>query len=248
MRRTDLLQPLGLTPTIGTRLRAVLEAALAEAEARTPGAVAVLDAGCGHVSPLRRLRPRIALLVGVDIHEPAEPMSWLDAFAVVDLCVAHPSPPVAPAGFDLILSNFTLEHFADPDAALSNMHAWLRPGGHLVVTTVNRRHPFVDAYLRLPDPARRRLQPLLKASAADAHPLVGACNTPRAVRDALRAAGFVDIRVEPVPNLARAWGRRRWTFAIGLAGDLLTGTMPWRRSTLLASGRVPVPVPVAAPG
>lgn len=239
MRRTDLLPRLGLTPSIGTRVRAALESAVAAAETRSPGAIAVLDAGCGHVSPLQRFRPRIALLVGIDIHEPAQPMTWLDTFAIVDVCVPTPAAPGAPDRFDVILSNFTLEHFADPAVALSNMRGWLRPGGHLVVTTVNRRHPFVDAYLRLPDPARRRLQPLLKASAADAHPLVGACNTPEAVRDALQAAGFADVRMEPVPNLARAWGRRWWTFALGLAGDLLTQSMPWRRSTLLATARVP---------
>ena len=232
MRRVELLPRLGIEPPVGRRLRAVLSDAIREAERQSPGAVRVLDAGCGHKSPLVRFRPRIADLVAVDIHEPADPLPWVDDFAVVDLCGRRTWTPREP--FDLILSNFTLEHFPEPEIALANFRRWLRPDGTLVVTTVNRWHPFVDAYLRLPDGPRRRLQPVLKASAADAHPLVGACNDPRAVRDALSHAGFAGVRIETVPNLARAWGRHRATFVLGVAGDLLTQAMPSRRSTILA--------------
>jgi SAM-dependent methyltransferase len=238
MRRVDLLPRLGIEPTVGRRLRVILDDALRTAELRSPDAVWVLDAGCGHKSPLVRFRPRIAHLVGVDVHEPDDALPWVDEFAVVDLCGRTAWTPREP--FDLILSNFTLEHFPEPDIALAHFRRWLRPDGMLVVTTVNRWHPFVDAYLRLPDGPRRRLQPVLKASAADAHPLVGACNDPRAVRDALSHAGFVAVRIDTVPNLARAWGRHRATFVLGVAGDLLTRTMPSRRSTILA---VALPAP-----
>jgi hypothetical protein len=115
-----------------------------------------------------------------------------------------------------------------------------------VATTVNRRHPFVAAYLGLPDGPRRAIQPLVKATAADAHPLVGACNDPAAVRDALAAAGFVDIRLTTVGHLARAWGRYWPTFAVGLVGDLLTRSAPSRRSTIVALATAPPPT--AEPG
>ena len=85
--------------------------------------------------------PRIAELVGVDIHEPQQALPWIDDFVIADLCCRMTWTPREP--FDLVLSNFTIEHFAEPDVALSNFRAWLRPGGMLVVTTVNRRHPFV---------------------------------------------------------------------------------------------------------
>ena len=237
MRRYDLLPRLGIEPSIGQRVAAALAAAMREAERTSPGAVTVLDAGCGRKSPLVQFRPRIARLVGVDIHVPDPPLAWLDAFATVDLCAADAT--IAEAPFDIVLSNFTLEHFVRPDVALASFHRWLQPGGSLVITTVNRRHPFVDGYLRLPDALRRRLQPVLKASAADAHPLVGACNDPVAVRDALARAGFTDVRLETVPNLARAWGRHWWTFALGLAGDLIAQASPSRRSTILASATRP---------
>jgi SAM-dependent methyltransferase len=184
---------------------------------------------------LRAFRPRIGRLVGADIHEPSAPLPHLDEFAVLDLCGAPDGFPIG--SFDVVLLSFTLEHLADPPAALANLRRWLRPGGTLVATTVNRRHPFVAAYLGLPDGSRRRLQPLVKARAADAHPLVGACNDPASVRAALVDAGFTDVRLTTVGHLARAWGRHWPTFALGLVGDLLTVPFPARRSTIVAVAR-----------
>jgi SAM-dependent methyltransferase len=235
--RYALLARLGIQPTISERLRATLDAAVAEAEWRSPDSVAALDAGCGRKSALIPFRKRIARLVGVDLHAPEAPLPYLDEFVTVDLCSPDRSFP--DNTFDLVLSNFTLEHFVDPPTALANLHRWLRPGATLVVTTVNRRHPFVAAYLGLPDAARRRLQPLVKPSAADAHPLVGACNDPGTVRAALETAGFERIDLETVPNLARAWGRRLPTFALGTIGDLLARASPSRRSTILAVAHKP---------
>jgi SAM-dependent methyltransferase len=222
---------------VGSLVHDALDRAVRAGETRSPGAVAALDAGCGRVSALRAFRPRIARLVGADIHQPSSPLAHLDEFTLVDL--EGPATAFADGSFDLVLSSFTLEHFADPPAALANLRRWLRPGGLLVVTTVNRRHPFVAAYLGLPDRPRRAIQPLVKATAADAHPLVGACNDPLAVRAALADAGFVDIRLTTVGHLARAWGRHWPTFALGLVGDLLTRGAPSRRSTIVALASAP---------
>ena len=237
--RFALLPRLGIEPTVGSLVHEALDRAIEEAESRSPGAVAALDAGCGRVSALRAFRPRIARLVGADIHQPSAPLPHLDEFAVVDLCGS--GAEFADGTFDLVLSSFTLEHLADPPAALANLRRWLRPGGALVATTVNRRHPFVAAYLSLPDQPRRAIQPLVKSTAADAHPLVGACNDPASIRSAMIAAGFIDIRLTTVGHLARAWGRHWPTFAVGLAGDLLTRGAPSRRSTIVVVARVQAP-------
>ncbi len=187
-----------------------------------------------------RHRARIGRFVGVDIHAPAPgALPYLDEFATVDLCASPDAFP--PATFDVVLQLFTVEHFADPGAAFANLRRWLRPGGTLVLTTVNRRHPFVAAYLSMPAGLRRRVQPVVKATAADAHPLVGACNDPAALRAALAAAGYEAIRVGTVGHLARAWGRRLPTFALGLVGDLLARGVPSRRSTLVVTARAPEP-------
>ena len=194
----------------------------------------VLDAGCGRVSALRPYRERIGRFVGADIHAPAPgAVPHLDEFVTADLCA---DPGAFPAeSFDVVLSSFTVEHFDDPGAAFANMRRWLRPGGRLVLTTVNRRHPFVWAYLVLPVRIRGRIQRLVKASATDAHPLVGACNTPAALHRALVAAGFADVRITTVGHLAGAW--RRWLPGriLGVVGDTLARPFSARRSTIVVS-------------
>jgi SAM-dependent methyltransferase len=194
-----------------------------------------LDAGCGRISLLRPFRERIERLVGVDVHAPAEPLPHLDEFRLVDLC--GPRDAFPPGTFDVVLSSFTIEHLAEPGAAFANIREWLAPGGVLIATTVNRRHPFVAAYLGLPTRLRRVLQPVVKSSAADAHPLVGACNDPRTIAESLEAAGFREVRMTTVGHLARAWGRHWPTFVVGLTGDVLTRDAPTRRSTIVAVAR-----------
>ena len=233
--RFAVLPRLGITPTVHEVVREALTAAVARAESASPGAVAALDAGCGRTSSLRRFRRRIVRLVGADIHAPDVPVPYLDEFAVVDLC--GPSGAFDAGTFDIVLSSFTLEHFSDPEAALTNLRAWLRPGGTLVATTVNRRHPFVRTYLGLPSGLRARVQPWVKATAADAHPLVGACNDPAVIRASVEAAGFSEVSLQTVGHLARAWGRHWPTFLLGLAGDLLTRGLPSRRSTIVIVAR-----------
>ena len=234
--RFALLNRLGIRPPVGALVYEALDGAIVAAKERGAGPIVALDAGCGRVSALRAFRPRIGRLVGADIHQPSTPLPHLDEFAIVDLCGAADGFP--DASFDVVLSSFTLEHFADPPAALANLRRWLRPGGTLVATTVNRRHPFVAAYLGLPEGPRRTLQPMVKATATDAHPLVGACNDPASVRAAFVDAGFGDVRLTTVGHLARAWGRHWPTFALGLVGDLLTLPFPSRRSTIVAVARV----------
>lgn len=223
--------------TTGALVRSAIEAALAVAES-TDRDIAVLDAGCGRVSALVPFRGRIARFVGADVHPPAPgSLPHLDAFVAADLCTD--ASAFEPASFDLELSSFTVEHFADPPAAIANLRRWLRPQGRLILVTVNRRHPFVAAYLRLPVALRARLQPLVKATAADAHPLVGACNTPTALREALADAGFTDVRLSTVGHLASAWGRRRWTALLGGLGDRMTARRPSRRSTIVVVATAP---------
>ncbi len=230
-RGDSLLVRLGLVPSTGEVLGAFLDEALPAS-----GAVA-LDAGCGKWSALSQFRPRVAELVGVDIHEPAERLPWLDRFVVADVCRDVGS--LAPASFDVVLSSFTVEHFADPPAAMTTLATWVKPGGWVVVSTVNRRHPLVNAYLSLPRRVGRPLQRLVKATESDAHPLVGVCNTPGRVSAALAGAGLERVEVVTTDHLARAWRRRRLTFLVGLLGDLAFHRVPLRRSTIVARARRP---------
>jgi SAM-dependent methyltransferase len=231
-RKEALARRLGLVPRTADVVTRWLDAIVPPA-----GGAVALDAGCGRLSLLRPFRHRLARFVGVDLHAPERPIGWLDEFAMADLCADADAFPEAT--FDVALSNFTVEHFAQPEQAFRNIGRWLKPGGWLVITTVNRRHPFVDLYLSMPGKLRDRLQPIVKRNAADAHPLVGACNTPALVRDGLRSAGFVDVEVAMTDHLARAWERTWPTWAMGLLGDLAAHSRPSRRSTIVARARRP---------
>ncbi len=228
--RLALLPRLGLAPSTLQTLNGFLDAALPQAGA------SVLDAGCGRLSALVAFRSRIDRLVGVDIHAPDPPLPWLDEFRAADLCSDADAFP--PASFDLVLSSFTVEHLENARAAMINVRRWLRPGGSLVITTVNRRHPFVDAYLSLPSTLRIPLQRAIKVSSADAHVLVGTCNTPRLLRLALADAGFGRIDMRTTGHLARAWQRRLPAFALGLLGDLAAQPIPARRSTIVVRATI----------
>lgn len=243
-RRYAILPRLGLRPGLADTVTDRLDAAFADLETRRSGegeggpVVDALDAGCGRRSALTGYRGRIRRFVGIDIHEPrAGSLPHLDSFALVDVCGESSGLP--EGSFDVVLSSFTVEHFAAPTRAFENLRRWLRPGGRIVLTTVNRRHPFVALYLGIPAWLQRRLQPLLKASAADAHPLVGICNDPARIRAELEAAGFVDVRVAAVPHLSRAWGRHLPFFVLGVLGDVLAQPFASRRSTIVADARVP---------
>ena len=242
--RFAILARIGIRPSLAEVVRETLDAAFVDAEARqaqgsgAPGTLAVLDAGCGSSGFLGRYRARIGRLVGLDIHAPAAgSLPHLDAFVEGDLCREPGLFP--PASFDLVLSKFTVEHLANPAAAFDAIRAWLRPGGTLVLVTVNRRHPLVSAYLDLPVRPRARLQRMVKASDADAHPLVGACNDPRTLRTTLAATGFEAIELRSVSHLALAWGRWWPGYLLGLAGDAVAQPFPSRRSTLVVSAQAP---------
>jgi len=239
--REGILSACGIVPSVNVRLQAALAEAVERATAALPAGAAgltVLDAGCGRSSALEPYRSKIARFVGIDVHEPATgSMPYLDEFEVVDVC--GDVSAFAPGSFDVALSSFTVEHFADPVSAFTNLRRWLRPGGTLVITTVNKRHPFVAAYLGAPAPLRHRLQRVVKATAADAHPIVGVCNSPSALRAALTKAGFENIRITPIGHLARAWGKTWPTFIVGLAGDLFARPIRSARSTLLVTATVP---------
>jgi SAM-dependent methyltransferase len=228
-RRERLLRRLGLQPSTGDVTHAFLDAAL------PPSGAVVLDAGCGHVSALRPFRGRVSELVGVDVHAQAGPLPWLDRFVQADLC--RDEQALAAASLDVVFSSFAYEHFRDPDAALRTLAAWLRPGGWLVLATVNRAHPFVNAYCALPHRIAAPLQRLVKAGPADAHVLVATRNTPDRLRGALAAAGFRDVELVTTDHLARAWQRRTATFVAGLLGDLAAHPFPMRRSTMVVRAR-----------
>ena len=110
--------------------------------------------------------------------------------------------PVEDAGFDFLSMGYALRHVSDVAAAFAEFHRALRPGGRLLVLEITRPESrlgraALKAYMRGLVPllarmvGRGRHTPELWRYYWDT---IEACMAPAAVLQALRDAGFVDVR------------------------------------------------------
>lgn len=177
-----------------------VEARLLERALR-PGA-RVLEAGCGRTSRLAGYRNRIVELVGVDVDaEAGRVNAALDRFLAADLCQPLPFPD---SSFDLVYSNFVVEHLATPRAAFRDWRRLLRPQGALILLTSNRANPLLAAASVLPRSVRVRVkQSGAGVAEQDVIRTYYRANTPRRLADLLAGAGFTPVEVSCVATLHR---------------------------------------------
>lgn len=112
--------------------------------------------------------------------------------------------PFADGSFDAIVSNSTLDHFERRDEiaeALEGLHRVLKPGGLMLVTMDNLRHPGVALRNALPHGLLRRLG-LVDYPA-------GATVGPRGLAATLRDAGFDLLHSAAILHCPRALAVRR---------------------------------------
>jgi SAM-dependent methyltransferase len=198
-----------------------------------PGCVA-LDAGCGRTTRLRFYRDRIERLVGVDADvEAGSRNPYVDEFLPADLDAPL---PFGDDTFDLVYSNFVVEHLARPDTTFLEWRRVLEPDGSLVLVTTNRASPFVALGDRLPQRARLAIKRRgAGAAERDVYETRYRANTPALLCDVARDAGFEPIAVELVGTIHR-YGERVPGAAPVLR--LLERALPaGRRSTIVAAFR-----------
>jgi len=94
------------------------------------------DLGCGDGSFIRSLVPDVKNLHGVENHEAKAGKARL---AGLDVLMADLNAPLPyeSASFDVVFSNFVIEHIMDVDTHVAEMRRILRPGGVAVVGTEN---------------------------------------------------------------------------------------------------------------
>ncbi|HEU4425100.1 MAG TPA: methyltransferase domain-containing protein [Pilimelia sp.] len=106
---------------------------------------------------------------------------------------------VDAASFDAVISRVGLIYFPDQQAALTGMRAALRPGGRLsavVYSTADR-----NGFFAIPVGIIRRRAQLPPPAPGQPGPF--SLGVPGVAEQALAAAGFQDITVEPVPSPVR---------------------------------------------
>jgi SAM-dependent methyltransferase len=199
----------------------------------SPGCVA-LDAGCGRTTRLRFYRDRIERLVGVDADVPAGGENpYVDEFLPADL---DEPLPFEDDTFDLVYSNFVVEHLAWPSATFADWRRVLRPNGSLVLVTTNRASPFLAVGDRLPQGVRLTIKRRgAGAAERDVYPTRYLANTPALLREVARGAGFEETAIELVGTIHR-YGAR----VPGMAAVLrvIESALPAdRRSTIVAAFR-----------
>lgn len=125
----------------------------------------------------------------------------MDSFVVADLCDRLPFPS---GSFDMVYSNFVIEHLHAPAAAFAEWRRLLREGGALILLTSNRASPPVAIGELIP----RRVRHKLKRAGAgvaeeDVIPTRYRANTPWRLDKLLVQARFQPVDVEHVATLHR---------------------------------------------
>lgn len=100
--------------------------------------------------------------------------------------------------FDVAYSFMVVEHVTDPPKFFSAIHRALKPGGALVLCTVNAKHYFTRVAdlchkLKIDEVALRMVQ----GKKVDHYhfPVAYKCNSPEALRDAATKSGFESVQV-----------------------------------------------------
>jgi SAM-dependent methyltransferase len=136
-------------------------------------------------SKILRVRGNVARFIGADVDKAVLENPLIDEAVVFDPSEAL---PFDEGQFDLVLSDWVLEHIADPTAFAAEVHRILKPRGWFCARTPNKWGYFAVGTRLLPSRAEgtvlSKLQPARKE--VDVFPKFYRMNTERAIRNAFR--------------------------------------------------------------
>jgi SAM-dependent methyltransferase len=157
--------------------------------AHIPSGAAILEVGAGPSNPTSKYLAALGRLSGLDVDPAVRSNDALADARVLDTATF----PFGDSCFDACVSNYVLEHIADPGSHLSEISRILRPGGVYLFRTPNRYH-YVSLVSRLTphwfhEAAANRLRNL-REDAPDPYPTYYRLNSRRAIHRAALQAGL----------------------------------------------------------
>ncbi len=126
-------------------------------------------------------------LVGIDISPEVFENPYLDEAYCCD--AGH--MPFRNEEFNLVFSDYVLEHLCEPSATMLEVYRVLKPGGYFIIRTPNRWHyvPIIAAVVP-GSLAGRFISTFTSRSPEDVFPKVYRCNTERSIRRIVTQVGF----------------------------------------------------------
>jgi len=156
-----------------------------------PPRAEILEVGAGPSNPTSRYLSSLGHLSGLDIDPAVRSNEYLAGAHVLETAAY----PFADSSFDACVSNYVLEHIADPGDHFSEVRRILRPGGVYLFRTPNRHH-YVSVVSRLtPHWFHKAVANRLRHLSEDAprpYPTYYRLNSRREVQ---RAAALAGLRV-----------------------------------------------------
>lgn len=158
----------------------------------------ILDYGCGTgahyaaaahpVQAIRRLRGRVAEVLGADVDPACAGNPYIDKFLLIKGSVV----PLPSRSVDLCVTDWTLEHLSDVEAFFRECARVIRPGGILCIRTPNRWHYSSIVARTVPFRYHQAIRRWMGQfhTEADVFPTLYRCNSRRQLRRRLRTAGF----------------------------------------------------------
>lgn len=155
----------------------------------TKAGMRVLDAGCGHGNVIiDENRNKIKEVVGIDINPKAtEKNVCLDKIVIGDL----EKMPFANGEFDVVLSQWVLEHLKSPNQVFAEIYRVLKPGGAFIfVTPYRRNYLLLSRRILKGKMLKKLLGKFYGRKKEDIFPAFYKANTPELLESKLTAVGF----------------------------------------------------------
>jgi SAM-dependent methyltransferase len=188
-------------------------------------AARILEIGPGPSNPTSEFLSSLGRVTGVDVSDELYCNPALSAACTFDGIRF----PFAEGSFDACVSNYVLEHVAEPEAHFAEVARVLQPGGVYIFRTPNLWHYVTLGSRFSPYGIHRRLAKRLRGQHADAYgpyPTFYRCNRRRRIHALCQSAGLQVVRLDAVEK-EPSYGRlHRLLFYPMMAYERLVNSSP----------------------